>query len=271
MDKKKVIKELENFRNRLETGVLAAYAERGIDFGRERFSAWRRQFDKFLDQNIPGASARLSMKLHKIAYTRKLGESDADVFMREDGRPCIAFIDSLKLDIEDGEYEERYTAPNKPLADKVIGSSRNSKRIFVVHGHDELLKIRTARFIENLGYEAVILHEQASRGMTIIEKIEAHAEVGFAIVLYSPDDRGNTAKSAEKGELLPRARQNVIFEHGYLIAKLSRAHVVPLVSGKVELPSDIQGVVYIDDTNWQIEIAKEMKAAGYEIDFNKLL
>jgi len=106
--------------------------------------------------------------------------------------------------------------------------------------------------------------------MTIIEKIEEYTEVGFAIVLYSPDDRGNTAAKADIGELLPRARQNVIFEHGYLIARLSRSHVVPLVSGTVELPSDISGVVYVDDTNWQFEIAKEMKAAGYQVDFNRL-
>ena len=43
------------------------------------------------------------------------------------------------------------------------------------------------------------------------------------------------------------------------------------MAGKVELPSDISGVVYVDDTNWQIDIAKEMKAAGYRIDFNKLV
>ena len=86
-----------------------------------------------------------------------------------------------------------------------------------------------------------------------------------------PDDAGGTQADVKAGTLKPRARQNVVFEHGYLIAKLSRARVVPLVAGKVELPSDISGVVYVDDTNWQIDIAKEMKAAGYSIDFNKLV
>lgn len=270
MDKKEVIAQLESFRSRLESDVATAYAQRGSPFGRERFAAWRRQFEKFLDANLPGASSRLSAKLHKVAFFRGGNESDLDVFLREDGEPCAAFIDSLKLDVENGEFEE-HAVPAKPPEKRSGRSGAKSKRIFIVHGHDELLKTKTARFIEKLGYEAVILHEQASRGMTIIEKIEAHTEVGFAIVLYSPDDRGNTAASAANGELLLRARQNVIFEHGYLMAKLSRAHVVPLVSGKVELPSDISGVVYIDDTNWQFEIAKEMKAAGYQVDFNKLL
>jgi predicted nucleotide-binding protein len=70
---------------------------------------------------------------------------------------------------------------------------------------------------------------------------------------------------------MPRARQNVVFEHGYLIAKLSRSRVVPLVAGKVELPSDISGMVYVDHANWQLDIVKEMKAAGYSIDVNDIV
>lgn len=270
MEKKDVIEQLDSFRNRLENDVASAYARRGSDLGTERFAAWRRQFEKFLDANLPGASSRLSAKLHKVAFYRGRSESDLDVFRREDGEPCAAFIDSLKFDVQNGEFEAQ-AAPVELAESKSAKSGAKSKRVFVVHGHDDLLKTKTARFIERLGYEAVILHEQASRGMTIIEKIEAHTDVSFAIVLYSPDDQGNTAAAAEKGELIPRARQNVVFEHGYLMAKLSRAHVVPLVSGNVELPSDISGMVHVYDTNWQFEIAKEMKAAGYEVDFNRLL
>jgi predicted nucleotide-binding protein len=33
--------------------------------------------------------------------------------------------------------------------------------------------------------EPIILHEQANQGKTIIEKFEAHAGVGFAIVLLT--------------------------------------------------------------------------------------
>lgn len=63
----------------------------------------------------------------------------------------------------------------------------------------------------------------------------------------------------------------MIFEHGYLIAKLGRNRVVPLVVGDIEMPSDVSGMVYVADANWQIDIAKEMKHAGYNIDFNKLV
>lgn len=144
-------------------------------------------------------------------------------------------------------------------------------KVFIVHGHDDLTKTEVARFIEKLGYEAIILHEQASKGKTIIEKIEIYTNVGFAIVLYTQDDLGNTKNEASIGNLQNRARQNVIFEHGYLIAKIGRDKVVALVTAEMELPSDVLGIVYVSDTNWQIDIAKEMKLAGYDVDFNKLM
>ena len=149
---------------------------------------------------------------------------------------------------------------------------KRKDKVFIVHGHDGNTKERTARFVEKLGFTAIIIHEQANRSMTIIEKIETYSnDVGFAIVLYTPDDMGNVKSEAESGELKYRARQNVVFEHGFLIGKLGRENVAPLVEGAIELPNDISGIVYINDKDWQIDIAKEMKAAGYEIDFNKLM
>lgn len=65
-----------------------------------------------------------------------------------------------------------------------------------------------------------ILHEQPNSGDTIIEKIDRNTDVGFGVVLYTPCDVGNDIK--HKDNLQPRARQNVVFEHGYLIAKIGR-------------------------------------------------
>lgn len=145
-------------------------------------------------------------------------------------------------------------------------------RVFIVHGHDESAQNKAARFVEKLGFEAIILHEKASSGRTIIEKIEHYSDVGFAIVLYTPDDVGNVKSGTENLNL--RARQNVVFEHGYLIGKLGRENVSALVDGKLELPNDISGVVYIsldEGAAWQLQLAKEMKQSGYSIDMNKLI
>lgn len=147
----------------------------------------------------------------------------------------------------------------------------DKSKVFIVHGHDNAAKQAVARFVEKIGFEAIILHEQASSGNTIIEKIEANSNVGFAIVLYTPCDLG--ASKGEEDQLKPRARQNVIFEHGYLIGKIGRKNVCALVKGDVETPNDISGVVYIkmdEADSWKYAVAKEMKACGYDIDLNKI-
>ena len=269
MEKESAIIELEAYKNRLKGEVANAYAQRGSSFGSDRFAAWRKKFTAFLSANLPSQVAVLNEKLTHYAFSIGMNESDFDVFWRQDGEPMEAFIDSLILDIKNDEFDLP-SLDEEPSQQKIV-KEIDMKKVFIVHGHDGEAKQRTARFIEKLGFEAIILHEQPSRGKTIIEKIEEYSDVGFAIVLYTPDDLGNVKSDADNGNLRSRARQNVVFEHGFLIGKIGRENVVPLVSGDVELPNDISGMVYISDDQWQVDIAKEMKASGYTIDFNSIL
>jgi hypothetical protein len=113
------------------------------------------------------------------------------------------------------------------------------KKVFVVHGHDEGAREAVARFLEKIGFEVVILNEKANQGRTVIEKVEAHSDVGFAVVLLSPDDEG----CVKGGTPEPRARQNVLLELGFFIGKLKRERVCTLKVGDVEIPSDWRGVI----------------------------
>ena len=143
------------------------------------------------------------------------------------------------------------------------GQEFNDRQIFIVHGQDDLAKNDVRQYVESIGKEPIILHMQASGGMTIIEKIDHYSNVGFAIVIYTECDVG-----AKRDSLIfkRRARQNVVFEHGYLIGKIGRPRVVALVKGDVEIPNDISGVVYIKmnpDGNWMEEINTELRSCGY--------
>lgn len=147
----------------------------------------------------------------------------------------------------------------------------DTNQVFVVHGHNREIQQSVARTIEKLGLKPIILHEQPNSGKTVIEKFEAHSNVGFAIVIMTDDDAG---KSNTEKDLKKRARQNVILELGYFIGKLGRNKVLPLYMDGVELPSDIHGVVYVpidQSDNWKFSIVRELKAAGYSVDANKLL
>ncbi|HEJ2470164.1 TPA: nucleotide-binding protein [Vibrio cholerae] len=163
---------------------------------------------------------------------------------------------------------------NKNQANEKQGqsmSTQQSQKVFIVHGHDDKVKIETARFIENAGLEAIILHEQPSASKTIIEKIESYGDVGFAVILYTPCDVGS--KKSDDQALKDRARQNVVFEHGYFIGRLGRSRVAALIKDSVETPTDISGVVYtaIDDSAaWKMTLFTELEDAGYKVNTKAL-
>ncbi len=145
------------------------------------------------------------------------------------------------------------------------------KKIFIVHGHDVAFKESVARFLESLNFETIILHEQSDKGRTIIEKMEDHSDVGFAVVLMTPDDQGATKSEVDR--LQYRARQNVIFELGFFIGRLGRNYVCALKSPEVEIPSDYDGVIYINldgADGWKIKLTRELKTVGFEIDTNSV-
>lgn len=148
-----------------------------------------------------------------------------------------------------------------------MARTKEYKKVFIVHGHDNALKQEVARMVEKQGLEAIILSEQANRGKTIIEKFEENVDVGAAICLFTGDDYGK-AKDATSENL--RARQNVVFEAGYFMGKLGRENVILIADSNIEVPSDLQGVVYTSKTMWQTDVLRELKAIGYKVDFNKL-
>jgi predicted nucleotide-binding protein len=118
-----------------------------------------------------------------------------------------------------------------------------SRKVFLVHGHNEETKLAVARVLERLDLQPIILHEQPDMNRTIIEKFEAHSDVGFAVVLMTADDRGSPSQ-ARPDTYKPRARQNVLLEMGFFLGRLGRGRVCVLYDQVVEMPSDYAGVLY---------------------------
>jgi predicted nucleotide-binding protein len=152
----------------------------------------------------------------------------------------------------------------------------NPKDVFVVHGHDHGMKETIARFLSKAGLNPIILHEQPDEGKTIIEKFETHADVSFAVAIFSRDDLGVAVKDIPKTGpiekvLRPRARQNVVLEFGYFMGALGRKNVRAIVEEGVETPSDYSGVLFIPfdaSDGWRLKLVRELKAAGLEVDAN---
>jgi len=156
--------------------------------------------------------------------------------------------------------------PQETSVAQVAPSGPPSKKVFLVHGRDSAARKELARILEKMGLEPVILHEQPEKGRVLIEKLEDHtSDVGYAFVLLTPDDVGS--RKGSRGKATPRARQNVIFEFGYLMGRLGRRRICCLYTGAVERPSDIEGIVYVPFRKSVSEayekILKELRAAGY--------
>jgi predicted nucleotide-binding protein len=193
------------------------------------------------------------------------GESQGDFATAVSAR--INYLQGLleRLDVIPVAVEAATAAARK------AGRPVASRNVFIVHGRDEAAKQTVARFLSTLDLEPIILHEQASRGQTIVEKFEANSEVAFAIVLVTPDDEGRLRGDSD---LRPRARQNVVWEWGYFVGKFGRGNVCALYSPGTELPSDLQGVAWVElDTGgaWRLELARELLAAGINVDLNRLV
>lgn len=131
------------------------------------------------------------------------------------------------------------------------------KKVFIVHGRDETLLKKVEKHLRDNDLEPIVLHKQTSNGRNIIDNLDKHTEVKTAIVLYTPDDLG---KYAVDKDYIPRARQNVIFEHGYLLAKLGRDRVIMMVDGDPEIPTDVSGITYIHTSvrDWRQKLCDEL-------------
>jgi predicted nucleotide-binding protein len=151
--------------------------------------------------------------------------------------------------------------------------SPQKTKVFIVHGHDELIKSDLEIFLREIGLQPVVLHREADGGRTIIEKFEKYSNVGYAFILLTPDDIGypvsEEGKPDSERKKERRARQNVIFELGYFVAKLGRQNVCCLYKQDVALPSDISGIAYKKfQHSFQevtLHIIKDLKQAGFHI------
>ena len=180
------------------------------------------------------------------------------------------FLKALQLTVEaldSDEHGELKRQTSKNVSPKL------SNRIFVVHGHDSQLKSDVEQFLSEIGLEPVVLHRQVDQGATIIEKFEKNSDVGFAIILLTPDEFAYTADQGKLKEsdrtIEGRARPNVIFEFGYFVGKLGRSRVCCIHKGDVTVPSDLNGLLYkkVEESveAQAYSIIKELNAAGYKV------
>lgn len=235
-------------------------------FNKDDFNSWRSYMSEFLKQAFDNPENEYKESFDSAGvpfmYTNL---TDFHQVAVDELKAKILNLNNLKQKLE--------LIPCEVKEDMNTVIKCDSKRFFIVHGHDTALKVTVARILEKLDLEPVILHEQENNGKTIIEKFESNAETcGFAIILLTADDWGYT-KEENDASKRPRARQNVVFEMGFFMGKLGRDRVFLLLDKGVDKPGDLDGIVYnsTDDEIWKMKLVKELKSSGYSVDANKII
>ena len=249
----------DRYSNLVERGENIVRRSRA--FGVRSVKSWQNASVHWLRENLPesGLAEDVLLVSPPTGLPSKRGMKSSDVKNVQRvlkvlyrARDLLPFLDDRK----------RQQAPRP----------ENIRKVFIVHGRNDTLKVSVARLLEKVNLKPIILHEQPNLGRTIIEKFLDYSDVAFAVILLTGDDRGGPAQDPPEKYRL-RALQNVILELGYFIRALGRKRVAAIYQQDVEIPSDYSGVLFIphDESGiWQLRLAKEIRASGIRVDLNKL-
>ena len=173
-------------------------------------------------------------------------------------------LTGLKMHLRVADAKSARTARARETDTKSMAET-SFDSVFVTHGRDDRSKDAVSRFIYDVGLKPILLEEKPNEGQTIIEKYEKHANAAYGIAILSPDDLGSLREEAPDG-LRPRARQNVIFELGFMFAKFGRNRVAVILPDEaLERPTNIDGIVWIPldkGGGWKYNLRKELAQAG---------
>lgn len=208
-------------------------------------------------------------------------------YVLEGGTPIDLYESTGKVVVRGKESDERRTAsllfagdtaPSKSkqrqntVSRPTARSPMDDPKVFIVYGHDTKARDELELLLLRMNIKPVILSNLAPEGKTIIEALMANTNVKYAVALLTPDGEGHKRDHPEEKKY--RARQNVVLELGRFLAALGREKVAILHKGELELPSDIDGLIWIpfgasvqDAKN---KLAASLQKAGFYIDIETL-
>lgn len=189
------------------------------------------------------------------------------------GRACTEKTKAMAVFAQDPSKPSASVSQPKGTASvPSLADSRRNREVFIVYGHDLDARNDLELLLRRLDIKPLILGNLALQGKTIIEALIEFSDTPFAIVLLTPDDEGYRANHSDEKRY--RARQNVVLELGMFLARAGRNSVAILYKGDIELPSDINGLLYIPFKEHVFEVktklASVLQKAGYEINIEAL-
>ena len=150
------------------------------------------------------------------------------------------------------------SSPNRESA--MSGATSSNKVLFVTHGPKDPSSEAVLQFIQQLSMPVV----EADHTNGLIETLEAQRDMGFVIVM-------NAADTVENGKA--SLSDSSVFKLGYCAGKLGLRRMCMMNGPSHPNVGDIQGIAHVAvDVNggWQLQLARQMKRAGCDVDLNRL-
>jgi predicted nucleotide-binding protein len=170
---------------------------------------------------------------------------------------------------------QKDSAPTQQTQQDASTPSGPPRRIIVVSGTDESMKQTLTGALRKLGLAAVVMSEEPSQGKKIVDRFADYADVGFAVVLLSPDvyvyPKGEEATKRER-----TPNQDVTLMFGFLLGKLGKDRVLAFYreNPNFKFPIEFEGVKFtaLDDRDsWKLALIRELTGCGYTVDKERLL
>ncbi len=219
-------------------GIIEDYSnDRNYELAEERLGHWKDVTHQLVEECV---SPKEAQKLGRKRITKFLTTdpyrfpiSLANMF----GTYLDSLEDAIKKHPEIIVVKASAHVPNQEVSKPLV--RLNNRRVFIIHGHDELNLLRLERILQSRwGLNPVIMSEQPGQGRTLIEKFEEVAvDSSYAIALMTPDDQISLKDGA-----YAQARPNVIFELGWFYGKLGRRRVCILFKKGTKIHSDLDGI-----------------------------
>lgn len=227
--------------------------------------AWEQRVKNIITSSFAPDSAPATLIRKGSGSTVHILGNGEDKFQDVQSNLVKGIEEALQI-LDNDFYGELINVP------KELPINTDTRKIFIVHGHDHVAKTELEIFLRELDLDPVVLHREADEGQTIIEKFEKHSNVGYTFIILTKDDKAiiNQSKSGDSNDFEFRARQNVILELGFFVGKLGRNRVCCLLQKGVTTPSDISGLVYkpfhehIEEVKYTL--IKELNKAGYPVE-----
>lgn len=224
---------------------------------------------------------RINLSLDNMLLASKalsICQNERDLFLSTYPEPVQNYVTRV---VKSGNVDSELKRLNKQITAKIFQEDSNKSdkakqipgskgKVFLAYNYENDAMIAIQKVIREIGYAPINLSPEQHSGTGFNEIIETMTDVNFAIVLYSEcDSESNLADIKDNKSY--QSRQNLVFEHGYLIARLGNKNVCSLIMGSNNAPTEIPGVQYIwmsDDGKWKNHLLSMMKAAGLKIDAN---